>query len=130
MILVDTSVWIDHLHSAEPLLQRALEVDQVAVHPFVVAELALGSIARRGEVLGLLANLRQAASLTPEELLSFVDAHQLWGRGLSLVDAHLLGSVTLMPRWQLWTRDKRLTSAANELLVPTFDDVRTTEQEG
>ena len=112
MILVDTSVWIDHLHVSEPALVKALETDQVAVHPFVIGELALGSIANREEVLALLSRLRLVSTLTHQELLDFVNAGELWGRGLSLVDAHLLGAARLVPGIKLWTRDKRLQAGA------------------
>jgi len=113
VILVDTSVWIDHLHVIEPALVKALEADQVAVHPSVIGELALGSIANRAEVLALLSRLRLAPSLTHRELISFVNTMGLWRRGLSLVDAHLLGSARLMSGVKLWTRDKRLQAGAS-----------------
>ena len=122
MILVDTSVWIDHLHQAEPGLQRALEADEVATHPLIIAELALGSIARRAEILALLTNLWRVPSLTHQEMLGYVEQAQLWGRGLSIVDAHLLGSVKLAPDSELWTRDKRLRTAARVAQVALFDE--------
>jgi len=112
MILVDTSVWIDHLHVSEPALVKALETDQVAVHPYIIGELALGSVANRSEVLSLLSRLQMLPTLTHQELLSFLNTGGLWGRGLSLVDAHLLGSARLMSGVKLWTRDKRLQAGA------------------
>jgi len=120
MMLVDTSVWIDHLHKSEPALELALRDDQVAVHPFVIGELCLGSIADRDALLTLLSQLRPAPVLTQQEFLSFVGEARLWGRGLSLVDVHLLGSVRLMPGWQLWTNDKRLQSGAQVVSVKLF----------
>lgn len=111
MILVDTSVWIDHLHAREPDLVELLDSDEVGCHPFVIEELALGSIRRRSEVLGLLARLRHFPVLSHAEVLTLVDQHSLPGRGLSAVDAHLLGSTLLVEGAQLWTRDKRLISA-------------------
>lgn len=120
MILVDTSVWIDHLHTADPVLAAALEHDEVGTHPFVIEELALGSIARRHDVLGLLADLRSFPVLRHGEVLLFVERHRLWGRGLSATDVHLLGSVVLTPGARLWTRDKRLAVACREVGVPAL----------
>ena len=111
MILVDTSVWIDHLHAKQPDLVELLDRDEVGCHPYVIEELALGSIRRRSEVLGLLTELHAFSVLSHTELLQLVQARALSGRGLSMVDAHLLGSALLTPGAQLWTRDKRLGSA-------------------
>ena len=118
MILVDTSVWIDHLHRAEPRLVDALGCDEVATHAYVVQELALGSIKDRAVLLDALGRLRALPALDHAELLVLVEARRLWGRGLSVVDCHLLGSLLLSPGAQLWTRDKRLSTAAGELGVP------------
>jgi predicted nucleic acid-binding protein len=117
LILVDTSVWIDHLHRADPALVGALERDEVAVHPLVIEELALGSIAERPTVLGLLSRLRTLPSLSHGEVTQLVESRGLWGRGLSTVDAHLLGSVLISRDTVLWTRDRRLREAAAEVGV-------------
>jgi predicted nucleic acid-binding protein len=117
MILVDTSVWIDHLHTTDNQLVSLLERSEVAQHPMVIGELALGTIRSRAEVLGLLAELQSTAVATHGELLAFVESNGLHGRGLSLVDAHLLAGVVLTPGARLWTRDKRLHSAASDLSV-------------
>jgi predicted nucleic acid-binding protein len=117
MILVDTSVWIDHLHASEPELVGLLDRSQVSQHPMVIAELALGRIGARAEVLGLLAELPSTSVATHGELLAFVESHSLHGQGLSLVDAHVLAAVMLTPASRLWTRDKRLHAAARELSV-------------
>lgn len=117
MILVDTSIWIDHLHRSEPELVNALNRSEVLQHPMVIGELSLGGLRDRGAVLGLLADLPAAPVASHSEVARFVDAHSLYGQGLSLVDAHLLASVTLAPGAQLWTRDKRLQRAADELGV-------------
>ena len=122
MILVDTSVWIDHLHASEPVLVQALEADQVVVHPYILGELALGSIANRAEILAMLSRLRQVPTLAHQELLSFVNTVGLWGHGLSLVDAHLLGSARLAPGVELWTRDKRLQAGAKLVSVALLTD--------
>lgn len=115
MILVDTSLWIDHLHRPVPHLIELLAHDQVGAHPLVIEELALGSLSRRAQTLQLLANLTRFPVLSHDELLALVDAQRLWGRGLSPVDAHLLGAVRLIGAARLWTRDKRLRAAADEL---------------
>lgn len=112
MILVDTSVWIDHLHRSDPALVGALERDEVATHPLVIEELALGSIADRATVLGLLSRLHMLPSLSHGEISLLVDARRLWGRGLSAVDAHLVGSLLISRDTVLWTRDRRLREAA------------------
>lgn len=117
MILVDTSIWIDHLHRAEPALVRLLEADEVCCHPAVIEELALGSIARRTEVIALLASLRQLPAVQHDEVLSLIDSRRLWGSGLSAVDVRLLASALVSPGVRLWTRDKRLQAAAAELDV-------------
>lgn len=121
MILVDTSVWIDHLHHNEPTLNDVLALDEVACHPLVIQELALGSLKDRRAVLTTLSRLTMSASLSHEEMLLLVDTHELWGKGLSPVDAHLLGSVLLSPGTQLWTRDKSLKASATQIGAATVD---------
>ncbi|MEN2740003.1 type II toxin-antitoxin system VapC family toxin [Microbacterium sp. X-17] len=111
MILVDTSIWIDHLHRADSTLTSLLESDEVGTHPLVIEELALGSLARRSVVLELIASLRRFPILRHDELLALVERRRLWGLGLSATDAHLLGSVALVPGARIWTRDKRLAAA-------------------
>ncbi len=121
MILVDTSVWIDHLHATEPHLVDALSRDDVACHPLVIQELALGSIKNRNAVLESLGRLTQSPALHHDELLTLVSAHALWGKGLSPVDAHLLGSVLLSQGTHLWTRDKSLKASAGSIGATTVD---------
>jgi len=122
MILVDTSIWIDHLHVSDPVLSGLLERDEAAVHEFVIEELALGSMARRDAVLGLLGSLRRLPSLRHDEVRTLVEQHRLWGRGLSLVDVHLLGSVLVAPGAALWSRDSRLVVAARDADTALFDE--------
>jgi predicted nucleic acid-binding protein len=120
MILVDTSVWIDHLHRADARLAELLAGDNVGAHAWVIEELALGSMKDRVAVIESLGSLWLFPVLTHSELLDLVVARQLWGRGLSAVDAHLLGSVLITAGARLWTRDKRLREAAVEVGV-AFD---------
>ena len=120
MILVDTSVWIDHFHAANRRLEELLGEDEVGCHPLVLEELALGSIKDRDVVLSSLGSLRSFPTITHYELLTLVEAHALWGRGLSAVDAHLLGAVALVADGVLWTRDKRLLTAASDIAIRTI----------
>jgi hypothetical protein len=115
VILVDTSIWIDHFHAAEPALDAFLRDDQVGCHRAVIEELALGSIRQHSRVLGLLESLRGFPVLTHEEVMALVDGRQLWGRGLSAADVHLLGSVMLIGGARMWTRDKRLLAACRDV---------------
>lgn len=115
MILVDTSIWIDHLHRSEPDLVALLDDERVATHPMIIGELALGSIRNRTEVIALLSDLPAVVPSTHSECLELVEASRLHGRGLSLVDAHLLASVTLTPESSIWTRDRNLAAAASEM---------------
>lgn len=115
MILVDTSVWIDHLHRGVPALVEALDSGAVLTHPFVIGELACGNLRRREEILSLLGALPRATVATHEEVLVLIEQRELMGRGLGYVDAHLLASVTLTDGARLWTTDKRLAAIANEL---------------
>lgn len=115
MILVDTSVWIDHLHRVDPSLVALLERNDVVVHPMVIGELASGTISDRERFLGLLSALPEATEATHAEVLKFVAERKLHGKGLSLVDAYLLASAVLSPNTRLWTRDRRLAAAAADL---------------
>lgn len=122
MILIDTSIWIDHLHACEPGVVALLGDDQVGCHPAVIEELALGSIKRRDVVLALLESLHEFPVLTHEELMALVAGRRLWGRGLSAVDAHLFGSVALVGGARLWTRNKALLSACRDAGVAYADE--------
>lgn len=119
MILVDTSVWIDHLRSGEPSLAAALEGGRVMMHPFVLGELACGNLKNRGEVLKLLGDLPAAPTATDPEALEFIERRALMGRGIGYIDVHLLASIALSGDARLWTRDRRL--AATEL-EPAFGE--------
>lgn len=111
MILVDTSVWIDHLRRANPDLQMLLTDGRVWSHPFIAGELALGHLKRRKEILSLLDNLPQARSAEHAEVLAFIDLRNLAGSGLGWVDAHLLCAAVL-EGLRVWTTDRRLASVA------------------
>ena len=115
MILVDTSVWVEHLRRREPILAAALNANEVLMHPFVLGELACGNLNRRAEVLSLMRELPPAPVVTEDEALDFIDRRKLMGRGVGYVDVHLLASVVLTESTSLWTRDKWLASLADDL---------------
>jgi predicted nucleic acid-binding protein len=123
MILVDTSVWIDHFREGIPALAAALEQDIVFTHPLVVGELACGNLDNRAEVLALLDRLPQAPLASDAEALGLIERRVLMGRGIGYIDVHLLASTALTHGARLWTRDRRLASIAAELdlgLKPEF----------
>jgi predicted nucleic acid-binding protein len=115
MILVDTSVWIDHLRATETGLVAALNAEQVLMHPFVVGELACGNLKNRQEILSLLRNLPSAPIATQDQVLELIDRHRLMGLGIGFIDAHLLTATTLASPARIWTRDKRLAIVAGGL---------------
>lgn len=115
MILVDTSVWVDHLRKGDAALANLLEDGQAMIHPWIVGELALGSMAQRDIVLDSLANLPTIDVAKDEEVLSFIERRALYARGIGYVDAHLLASVHLTPNVSLWTRDRALAGVARSL---------------
>jgi predicted nucleic acid-binding protein len=117
VILVDTSVWIEHLRSASSILSELLGDGEVLVHPFVLGELALGNLGRRGEILRMLGRLPQVTSASHREVLQFVDREALFGRGIGYVDAHLLAAARLTAGTKLWTHDRRLQAVAAQLGV-------------
>ena len=112
MILVDTSVWVDHLRSADRALQLLLAAGAVLAHPWVVGEIALGRLGQRKEVIGLLNGLPMATTVTTPELLAFIDRYQLMGRGIGYVDVQLLAATQLTVDASLWTRDNHLAACA------------------
>ena len=119
MILVDTSVWIDHFRQVDHDLVEVLNACGALGHPFVTGELALGNLRNREEILDALQSLPQAAVATEDEVLLFIKRNALSGLGIGYVDAHLLASVRLVPGSTLWTRDKRLSAAAERLGLAT-----------
>ena len=115
MILVDSSVWVDHLRRGEPRLIGLLETSQVLTHPFVIGELALASLKNRTAVLASLSELPQAGTATDGEVLDFIERNALFGLGIGYIDAHLLAATRVNAGLQLWTRDKRLGVVADRL---------------
>jgi predicted nucleic acid-binding protein len=116
VILVDTSVWVEHLRRGDPRLVSLLEAGEVLCHPFVVGELACGNLQRRTEILGLLKQLPEAPVLDHGEALGLVESAGLAGAGLGWVDVHLLGAARVAGAG-LWTLDRRLAGVAGRLGV-------------
>ncbi len=117
MILLDTSVWIDHLRQREPSVEFLLKRRQILIHPFVVGEIALGPMKNYDAILEALSELPQATVANHAEVLFVIKQHSLMGSGIGYVDAHLLASVKLIQNLRLWTRDKRLANVAEALGV-------------
>ena len=115
MILVDTSVWIDHLRKSDTALAAVLRDGRVLTHPFVIGELACGTLKNRKELLSLLQDLPSAPVATDAEARGFIARHGLMGRGIGYLDVHLLAATALAGCARLWTRDKRLAAVAGEL---------------
>lgn len=115
MILVDTSVWIDHLGAADPILIALLAEERVLIHPYVIGEISLGSLRNREVVLGALLDLPSAPVATPGETFYLIEREGLFNRGIGYVDTSLLASARLQPGSTIWTRDKRLKNVAEEL---------------
>ena len=116
MILVDTSVWVDHFRRGDQSLSDLLSGGRVLMHPFVRGELALGNLKPRSEILKLLSDLPHATVAEENELLHIIESRKLMGLGIGLIDAHLLASA-LLDACKLFTRDKSLLVIADKLKV-------------
>ena len=115
MLLVDTSVWIDHLRKSEAKLRKLLENDEVVTHPLVRLELALGSMANRETVLADFALLPQVPIAQVDELFRLIELRKLYRRGIGITDLHLVASALFDRSILIWTRDQRLGDIADEL---------------
>lgn len=124
MILVDTSVWIDHFRSGEAELVGLLHADRVLSHPFVVGELACGNLRERAVTLRWFDRLADAPLASPVEVRTAIEELRLFGRGIGYVDAHVLVSARLLPGTTLWTRDGRLHAVAVELGIARVEPTR------
>ncbi len=116
MILVDTSVWIDHFRKGNPQLEKLLNDGDVICHPMIVGELACGNIKNRNEILGLLQSLPSVQQVEQDEILPFIEDKKLMGKGLGYIDMHLLVSAILADAF-LWTLDKRLSEISKGLKI-------------
>lgn len=117
MILADTSVWVDHFRKRDAELYRQLRRDNIAMHPFVAAELALGNLPDRRKTMAYLDLLPMARVAQASEVRSMIEARTLYRRGIGFVDAHLIASVLITPHTVLWSRDKRLRDTVERLGV-------------
>lgn len=118
MVLVDSSVWINHFRSSSSKLSKLLEDELVLAHPMVIGELACGNLAKRKEIVALLHDLPSAPKADDDEVLYFIEEHQIMGKGLGLIDMHLLASCRLSG-CRLWSDDLRLRKVARTLEVKT-----------
>ena len=107
MILVDTSVWVEHFRQGKIGLDTLLNDGQVMCHPFIAGELACGNLRNRSQILTLLNTLPMALVADHEEVLQLIEKYRLMGKGLGLIDMHLLAS-SMLTNVPLWTLDKRL----------------------
>lgn len=117
MILVDTSVWVDHLRRTDRALAAQLAAGEVLAHPWVIGEVACGVMPRRAETLALLHELPFSRVASHAEVLAFIERQSLAGRGVGYVDLHLVASAMMTPHTRLWTRDRRLAALATDLGV-------------
>lgn len=115
-VLVDTSIWVDHLRKTNLHLKSLLEEDRVMIHSFVIGELACGSFGNRKEIIELLQLLTQCQEANFDEVLNLISSRKLYGKGIGFVDANLAASA-LISRCLLWTADKRLDKIASELKI-------------
>jgi predicted nucleic acid-binding protein len=115
VILVDTSIWVDHLRAGDERLAALLNGGEVLAHPFVIGELALGNLRQRTEFLSDLLHLPKAITASDDEVLWLIDREQLFGLGIGYIDAHLLAAARLTAGAKLWTRDQALQAVAAQL---------------
>ena len=115
MILADTSIWVDHLRSGNNEMRKLLNDGRIVIHPFIIAELALGSLRNRAQTLQLLDLLPQVRVAKLDEVRVMIESRRLYNRGIGLIDAQLIASVFINPPTLLWTRDKPLHRVAEAL---------------
>lgn len=115
MILVDSTVWVDHLRRGDPKLADLLNAGLVWTHPYIIGEIALGSLRNRETILGALRDLPSATHASDDEVQSFIERQPLYSLGIGYIDAHLLAATRLTPGMRLWTRDRRLHEVASRL---------------
>ncbi|MGA2579946.1 MAG: PIN domain-containing protein [Bryobacteraceae bacterium] len=114
MILVDSSVWINHFRHAEPRLEALLVHELVSLHPFVLGELACGNLHKRAETIARLEELPAAAVAPEAQVRHLLESRRLWGTGLGWIDLHLLASAVIA-KSKLWTTDRAVAAAARQL---------------
>jgi predicted nucleic acid-binding protein len=115
MVLVDTSIWIDHFRRGDLKLAQFLDRGDVVMHPFVIGELALGHVPKIAEMIDDLQTIQKAIVANADEVLKFIADRRLSGSGIGYIDAHLLAAAALVPETLVWTRDRRLHAVAQSL---------------
>jgi predicted nucleic acid-binding protein len=115
MILADTSVWVAHLRVADPPFTARLNAGEILAHPFVIGELAMGNLGQRAGTLQFLDELPKSVAASDIEVRGLIERYRLHGLGIGFIDAHLLASCRLTPSARLWSRDRRLHEAAEQL---------------
>ena len=115
MILADTSIWVDYLRSRNPEMEERLSRGQIVMHPFIVAEIALGSLHNRRKRLDEMESLLEVKVAQLHEVRHMIESHTLYSKGIGLTDAHLIASCLMTPGTQLWTRDGNMANIANAL---------------
>ncbi|HEY1161170.1 MAG TPA: PIN domain-containing protein [Terracidiphilus sp.] len=120
MILADTSIWVDHLRGRNPELEKHLGMGQIVMHPFIVAEIALGSLHNRRKLLDEMEALLEVRVAQLNEVRHMIEAHTLNSKGIGLTDAHLIASCLMTPGTQLWTRDGDLEKVAKTLGILVY----------
>jgi hypothetical protein len=117
VILADASVWVDYLRNASPEMEKRLGLAQIAMHPFIVAEIALGSLRNRRSIIDKMESLLEVRTAQLSEVRHMIEAHKLYSKGIGLTDAHLIASCLLTPGTQLWTRDGAMDKVARGLRI-------------
>jgi predicted nucleic acid-binding protein len=116
MVLVDTSVWVAHLRHGNMGLETLLNEGHVVGHPFIIGELACGNLKNRSEILSLLRTLPMAIQAEHDEVMQFIETHNLMGEGLGYIDMHLLASA-ILTKVPLWTLDRKLNETSSKLKI-------------
>lgn len=117
MILVDSSIWVDHLHHGNEAMRRLLFSRSVLMHPFVLQEIALGSLRDRSNVLATMRKMPQARTASTQDVMLLIENHTLYSTGIDLTDVHLLAAAMMDNETLVWTRDVRMNNAAKRLGV-------------
>jgi predicted nucleic acid-binding protein len=117
VILADTSVWVDHFRNRDPEMEKYLTRGQILMHPFIVAELSLGSLRNRQGTLGAMESLLEVKVAALREVRHMIEVHVLYSKGIGLTDAHLIASCLITPGTQLWTRNTAMKKVAAVLGV-------------
>jgi len=112
MILADTSIWIDYLRGRNATMHSLIQNGRIVMHPFVVADMALGSLQNRLKTLALMEMLIPVQVARLNEVRRMIEAQSLYSKGIGLTDAHLVASCLITPQTQLWTRDTALGRVA------------------